>query len=56
MTQQDLANIMNIKVQQINKYVLNKQRMSLEVAVNISCILHCCVSELYEWIEAGNKE
>lgn len=56
MTQQDLANRMDIRVQQINKYVLNKQRMSIQVAKNIASILNCSIEDLYEWIEVGGNE
>jgi transcriptional regulator with XRE-family HTH domain len=56
MTQFDLALKMNIKVQQINKYVLDKQKMSIQVAKNIAVILNCHIDDLYEWIEAGKNE
>src|SRR5699024_2623946 len=56
MTQQELADAMSISVQQINKYVLNKQRMSIEVARNIAVILNCHIEDLYEWCEVGNSE
>ncbi|RDW21048.1 XRE family transcriptional regulator [Oceanobacillus arenosus] len=56
MTQQELANRMGITVQQINKYVRNRQKMSIEVAGNIAFILKCHVEDLYEWIEVGNNE
>lgn len=56
MTQQELANRLNVTVQQINKYVLNKQGMSLQIAKNIASILNCQMEELYEWIEVGNNE
>jgi DNA-binding XRE family transcriptional regulator len=53
MTQIDLAEQMGITVQQINKYVMNKQVMSLKVAKNIAFILHCHIDDLYEWEEVG---
>lgn len=56
MSQQELAIRMEIKVQQVNKYVLNKQKMSIQVAKNIAFILNCNIEDLYEWIEAGNNE
>jgi transcriptional regulator with XRE-family HTH domain len=49
MTQQELADQMGITVQQINKYVNNKQIMSLKVAKNVSLILRCRIDDLYEW-------
>ncbi|MGM7719389.1 helix-turn-helix transcriptional regulator [Metabacillus sp. Hm71] len=57
MTQIDLAAKLDVKVQQINKYVLNKQKMSLRVAKNIAVILNCHIEDLYEWIEevGGNE-
>ena len=56
MDQVDLADKMNVTPQQINKYVRNTQRMSLEVAFNISLILNCEIKDLYVWDEVGNKE
>lgn len=49
MTQLDLSIKMGIKVQQINKYVLDKQLMSIQVAKNISDTLGCHIEDLYEW-------
>lgn len=51
MTQQELADSMDITSQQISKYVNNRQKMSIEVAVNIAAILKCRVEDLYEWYE-----
>jgi DNA-binding XRE family transcriptional regulator len=53
MTQLELAEEMGITVQQINKYVNNKQLMSLKVAKNIAAILNCHIDDLYEWKEVG---
>lgn len=52
MTQQELANRLDITVQQINKYVLNRQKMSLETAYSISKILDCHIEDLYTWNES----
>lgn len=54
MTQLELAEMLGITVQQINKYVLDKQKMSIEVAGNIAFILGCHIEDLYEWV--GIKE
>lgn len=51
MTQQELANRLGVTVQQINKYVLNRQKMSLETAYSIARILDCHIEDLYTWIE-----
>ena len=56
MTQQELADQLDITVQQINKYVLNRQKMSYETAYNISKKINCHMDELYEWIETGHEE
>lgn len=56
MTQLDLALKLGVTVQQINKYVRNKQGMSLQVAKNVASILNCRVEDLYEWVEAGQSE
>ncbi|MBS4200312.1 helix-turn-helix transcriptional regulator [Bacillus sp. FJAT-49732] len=50
MSQQELADKLEVKVQQINKYVLDKQKMSYQTAANISFIVHCDMKDLYEWI------
>ncbi|WP_231314323.1 helix-turn-helix transcriptional regulator [Neobacillus sedimentimangrovi] len=56
MSQVELAAKLGVTVQQINKYVINKQKMSLQVAKNIAAILNCNIEDLYEWIEVGNNE
>lgn len=56
MSQIELASKLGITVQQINKYVRNRQRMSLQVAKNIAVILNCRIEDLYEWIEVSSKE
>lgn len=56
MEQRELADRLNVTPQQINKYVKNVQRMSLEVAKNISIILDCDMDDLYEWNEVGRNE
>lgn len=55
MTQSELAKRLNVTRQQINKYAYNKQRMSLQVAKNISAILNCSIEDLYEWLEVGGE-
>jgi transcriptional regulator with XRE-family HTH domain len=52
MTQSELATKLGVKVQQVNKYITDRQKMSLQVAKNISVILHCDIDDLYEWLEA----
>lgn len=49
MDQRELADLLNVTGQQINKYVLDKQKMSIQVAKNISTILNCSIEDLYEW-------
>lgn len=56
MTQTELAEKLNVTKQQINKYVKNKQMMSLKVAGNIAFLLNCHIEDLYEWIEVGENE
>lgn len=60
MDQRELADLLNVTVQQINKYVLDKQKMSIQVAKNISSILNCTIDDLYEWewldLEVGKNE
>ena len=56
MSQMDLAIKLNVKKQQINKYVTNERVMSLLTAKKIASILHCRIEDLYEWIEVGDNE
>lgn len=56
MMQFELAERMHVSEQQINKYVNDRQGMSLQVAKNIASILNCQIEELYEWIRVGNNE
>jgi len=56
MTQKELADKLGVSIQQINKYVTDTQRMSIEVARNVSVILNCHIEDLYEWHEVGNSE
>lgn len=56
MTQLELAERMGVTVQQINKYYLNRQKMSLQVAKTIATILGCNIDDLYEWVEVGDRE
>lgn len=60
MEQRELADLLNVTVQQINKYVLDKQKMSIQVAKNIAFILNCTIDDLYEWewvdLEVGKNE
>lgn len=56
MTQVQLAEKLEITEQQINKYVNNRQYMSIQVAKNISAILGCTIEDLYEWKEVGRYE
>lgn len=56
MEQTELANKLNVTKQQINKYVTNKQLMSLEVSRNVASIMHCRIEDLYEWHEVGYNE
>lgn len=51
MTQLELADRLQVKEQQINKYVNDRQGMHIQVAKNISAILNCSMDDLYEWIE-----
>lgn len=49
MSQQELATRLGVSRQQINKYNKNRVVMSYQVAYNVSVILGCSMSELYEW-------
>lgn len=55
MSQQELALRLGVTRQQINKYVKGAVVMSYQVAYNISLILKCSMSDLYEW-ELRKKE
>ena len=56
MDQTYVAGKLQVTRQQINKYIMNRQRMSLETAKNIAAIVHCAIEDLYEWIEVGENE
>ncbi|MYL41785.1 helix-turn-helix transcriptional regulator [Virgibacillus salexigens] len=56
MNQEELSAKLGVTSQQVNKYVRNRQKMSLQVAKNIASILDCQIEDLYEWIEAGDNE
>lgn len=56
LNQVELAELLGVKVQQVNKYVQGKQKMHIQTAKNISSILKCSMEDLYEWIEAGEEE
>lgn len=56
MTQQELANRLNISKQQINSYATNRRIMTYQVAYNIATILRCEMSELYEWESAKDNK
>lgn len=56
MEQAELARKLNVTRPQINKYVRNKQGMTLQTAYNIAQILQCHVEDLYEWVEVGKNE
>lgn len=49
MTQTELAFRLNIGRGRVNDYVHGRHIMSLEVALNISKVLGCSVTLLYEW-------
>lgn len=55
LTQSDLANMLEVPRQQVNRYVHDRQRMSIELARNIASILNCQIEDLYEWTEVGRK-
>lgn len=56
MSQIELAEHLGVKIQQINKYVKNRQKMSIQTAKNVASILKCNIEDLYEWIEVDNHE
>lgn len=47
-SQQDLADRAGIMKQQINRYCLNKTKMSLDTALNIALTIGCNVEDLHE--------
>lgn len=56
MTQLELAELMYVSEQQINKYVNDRQGMTYQVAGNIASVLNCRMEDLYEWYEVGSNE
>lgn len=56
LTQQQLAEMVNIPKQQINKYVNDHQMMSYKTARKISKVIGCQMEELYEWESKGKGQ
>jgi len=54
MTQRDLAIKLGVTEQQVNKYVRDRQRMSIQTAKNVAHILNCSMEDLYEWTVVGD--
>lgn len=54
MTQLELADLLGVTEQQINKYVNDRQKMSLKTSYNVAKTLNCHIENLYEWVEAGD--
>lgn len=55
MSQQELADRLGVTRQQINSYTTGSRIMTLPIAKNIATVLHCGVSELYEWIPVEER-
>jgi Helix-turn-helix. len=50
MSQQELANKVNMPKQQISDYANDRVVMSLKSAKNIASAINCAIEDLYEWI------
>jgi plasmid maintenance system antidote protein VapI len=49
-TQKQCADKANMKATQINDYIHNRRKMSIDNAKTISEAIGCNMSDLYEWI------
>lgn len=56
LTQLQLAEILNVHEQTINKYVNNRSVMTLQTAKNIAYILDCSIDDLYIWEQVSDPE
>jgi DNA-binding XRE family transcriptional regulator len=56
MTQQELAEKIDMKPQQLSDYAANRYTMSLRNARTIAHALGCHIDDLYEWIEIPPKQ
>lgn len=57
MSQSELADILRVTRQQVNKWATNRQGMSMETAKRIAVILNLdCGDDLYEWIPTRKLE
>lgn len=56
MTQQELANRLDVTKQQINHYVFGRRIMTLPIAKNVASILDCEIDDLYEWIYVDERK
>lgn len=48
-SQTNLAEHLGVSRQFVNGIINNREKMSLEIAYNISVILSCDIKDLYEW-------
>ena len=55
MTQQELADKLGMKEQQISDYVHKRKVMSLKTAINVAAVLKCHIDDLYERIYVGDE-
>lgn len=53
MSQQDLADKINMSKTQISDYIHNRRRMNLITAKNVSHAIGCAIDDLYEWIKVN---
>lgn len=55
MSQQELADRINVTKQQIHSYMVGNRLMTLPIAKNISSVLHCEINDLYEWLPVEER-
>lgn len=55
MSQQELADRINVTKQQIHSYVVGNRLMTLPIAKNIASVLHCEINDLYEWLPVEER-
>jgi DNA-binding XRE family transcriptional regulator len=51
MTQQELADLLDITQPAVSQFATGKYVLSLELAANIARILRCTIENLYIWID-----
>ena len=56
MSQQELANKLDVTKQQVNHYIHGRRIMNITIAKNIAYLLECEIDDLYEWVYVDERK